>query len=373
MICTFGLRKIRKRALRRPFKPEPVSRTASTTRKPCLAENSAKRDSCLSKPAFCSPAINPDSFVAQGGHGVNAGSASRGDVAGRERDECKDSRSHTEGKRVARLHVEEQAGHQTSERERGDEANRQTKGGEAAPFEKHLPKNIRGPSAERHADYEFVSPLRDSIGHHSIYADRCQSEREHRKDNEKRKIQTRLGDGIGDELLHGGDVVERQLLVHSEDLVADSTGNAGRVKRGAHDEGHLARRESAEERLGVRQINLFPAFDVERVMPHMPDDAYDGAPTRGPRLDVGHGIDGYALADGVAMRPEAMREIRIDNGNERGARVIGIVQQAAAYERNLHRLKVARRGRALIDLHKRKVAQLRKPRDIGNGGVFEEY
>jgi hypothetical protein len=34
---------------------EPVSRTASTTRKPCWAENSVKRDSGLSKSAFWSP------------------------------------------------------------------------------------------------------------------------------------------------------------------------------------------------------------------------------------------------------------------------------------------------------------------------------
>jgi len=52
MTCMFGLRKIRNRALRRPFQPAPVYRTASTTRKPCWAENSAKRASCRSKSAF---------------------------------------------------------------------------------------------------------------------------------------------------------------------------------------------------------------------------------------------------------------------------------------------------------------------------------
>lgn len=64
-----------------------------------------------------------------------------------------------------------------------------------------------------------MGPLRDSIGHHSIYADSCESKREHGKGYEKRKIQARLGDGIGDEPIHSGDVVGRQFLAYGEDLV----------------------------------------------------------------------------------------------------------------------------------------------------------
>jgi hypothetical protein len=50
--CTFRLRKIRHRAWQRPFQPEPVSCTASSTRKPCLAENSVKPDRGRSKSTF---------------------------------------------------------------------------------------------------------------------------------------------------------------------------------------------------------------------------------------------------------------------------------------------------------------------------------
>jgi hypothetical protein len=46
-------------------------------------------------------------------------------------------------------------------------------------------------------------------------------------------------------------------------------------------------------------------------MPHVPHHSDDGAPARRKGLDVRNGIESYALTDGIRVRPEAPRKIRI--------------------------------------------------------------
>ncbi len=104
----------------------------------------------------------------------------------------------------------------------------------------------------------------------------------------------------------------------------------------------------------------------------MPYHAYDRAPARRWRFEVGNGIDCHALADGIPIWPKAARETRIHYGDELRARVIRIARQPPSDKGNLHRLKVFGCDRALVDFHVRKIAQLLQSGNIWKRRVFEE-
>ena len=72
----------------------------------------------------------------------------------------------------------------------------------------------------------------------------------------------------------------------------------------------------------------------------------------------------YSLANGIPVRPEAVREIRIHDRDKRGTCGIRFGQQSPTDERNPHRLKVAGRHRTLVDCHVRKIAEWLISRDI---------
>jgi len=83
-------------------------------RSPCLVRVAQALACCVGNE------IRAELFVPQGYDGIDTGSAARGDVARCKRDDCKHRGGHANAYRIARLHVVKQAGHQASERERGD-------------------------------------------------------------------------------------------------------------------------------------------------------------------------------------------------------------------------------------------------------------
>ena len=131
--------------------------------------------------------------------------------------------------------------------------------------------------------------------------------------------------------------------------------------------------DDPEERLRVGKVNLFAAFDVERVMFYVAHDTDDCSPARRQGLDVGYGIDGDTPTNRIAVGPEATGKIRVHDGDERRARVVGAVQQPSTHERNLHGLEVSRSGGSLVDLHVGKIAKLRKLREIADRGIFKVH
>ena len=110
------------------------------------------------------------------------------------------------------------------------------------------------------------------IGHHPIYTDRRQRNAPVlAKATERERFSQRLSDGIRDELIPWWRcVLEREAFVDGEDLLANRTGHTGGVQRSAHSEGHIARGKNSVKRLPVREVNLFAAFDVERIVLHVP-------------------------------------------------------------------------------------------------------
>ncbi len=72
------------------------------------------------------------------------------------------------------------------------------------------------------------------------------------------------------------------------------------------------------------------------------DDAHDGE-----RL---FGIEPEVFADGIVVRPEALREFLLDDDDLRRVRAVVLGEEAARDQRDLHGAEIVRAGRAQIDL-----------------------
>src|SRR6266849_8164883 len=110
-------------------------------------------------------------FVAQGDDGVDAHGASRGYVAGDERDAAEQNRDTEERERIVGADAIDQGGDEASETERSGQADADADKCYAHALAEDHTKNVGGGSAKRDADADFVGALASEVGNYAVDAD----------------------------------------------------------------------------------------------------------------------------------------------------------------------------------------------------------
>ena len=133
-------------------------------------------------------------------------------------------------------------------------------------------------------------------------------------------------------VVHGGDVVSGEVLVHAPDGLLHAGNGVERIGLRAHHEDEVVC-SGCVGVLSERQIPRFRGIaGISRVV-NIPDDA-DNRQPRPPRDSRT-----YALADSVLLRPEMPRSFFAENCHRRTALVILRSKRAATEQRNSHGLE----------------------------------
>jgi hypothetical protein len=102
--------------------------------------------------------------------------------------------------------------------------------------------------------------------------------------------------------VHRLHLVDRQRRIERPHRALDRAGDRRGVAGGANRQVHVA---DGKRRLRDRHVDLLASHLIESVVLHVADDADDGTPAEHERIAVGNGAVGNALADRLAIRPQA--------------------------------------------------------------------
>jgi hypothetical protein len=137
-------------------------------------------------------------FVAKRDHGIEATGAEGGDVAGGGGDEGESGGGKRERQRVVGRKAKELALDYAGKREGSDDAGGYTDGHEKQDFAHDHPDDVTASGAESHANADFASALRNSVGHDAVETD----------DGEERGEESEYGGEAGDHALGRKGVVD---------------------------------------------------------------------------------------------------------------------------------------------------------------------
>ena len=113
-------------------------------------------------------------LVSQRDHGIDLGGATRGDVGRDKRNQCQKARNSNKNRGVARLHLEEQAGHYAGEGKRPNNSDKDADESKFRCLGHNQSQNIAALPAQSHPYADLVRALAGCIGHNSINSDASQ-------------------------------------------------------------------------------------------------------------------------------------------------------------------------------------------------------
>src|ERR1700684_496217 len=277
--------------------------------------------------------ISHRSFVAQSDHRIHAHGASRRNAAsgcGQADKNCGDGEK---SERVARGDSKKQTVHEAREGGGRSESENCTQNSEPGSFAEHEAKDVARLGAESYTDTDFVSALRDGIGHHAVNANGCESQRDTCKNHHQRKIKFSRGYGCVHDVFHGEHSGGRDATIESPDLGFDLTRKFAGASRATNDE-----RQPAFPRLVHLRIQIVNGGFlglVQTKMFYVADHSDDGLPASGL---VARPFD--AGAEGVLVGEKLPDEGFIHNYDERSILAILSGKYASAKERNAHDRKI---------------------------------
>ena len=95
--------------------------------------------------------------------------------------------------RIGRADAVEQRRHKPGDNNRSNNPEPDTQKREPSTLAKDEAKNVAAIRAERHADAEFLSALRDAVGDHAVNPDACKHERKRCEHAEYKHREARAG------------------------------------------------------------------------------------------------------------------------------------------------------------------------------------
>src|SRR5262249_21288685 len=179
------------------------------------------------------------------------------------------------------------------------------------------------------ADADLLRALLDRIGDESVDAERREQQREQREAPEQQHGETARRHGSIDELLHGPEVVVREVRRDRLQRAAQRARQRARRHRRADDE--IVRRLILA--LTHRDVHLLAGRALERQMAHVADDA-DHAPLARAGADDD-------LADRILPGPDVARHRLVDHDHRIARRTVGRRDVPAGDDRNAHRGGIA--------------------------------
>ena len=162
------------------------------------------------------------SFSAKSGDGISFGGAKRRQKRGEQTDYGEDKSDPEEHKWIVGFRAEEERFHQPRDAGGGQQTQSESERGETRALPDDESQNIADLRAERVTNSEFTSALRDAVGYEPVEPDRCEQEREQRKQTEKRKIKLWLGEARFHQRADRRDVRDRLLWIKIPDRALDS-------------------------------------------------------------------------------------------------------------------------------------------------------
>ncbi len=147
-----------------------------------------------------------ESAHAESGHGIYAGGAAGGQVAGESGDGGEEEEHGREGGGVGGGDAEEESAESAGESPGGSDADEHADGGESERLEKNAGlQSLRG-GAEGHTDADFLGPLGDGIRDDGVDTERGKNQREEREAAEEEYDKAAGRGGFVHELLESADV-----------------------------------------------------------------------------------------------------------------------------------------------------------------------
>ena len=173
----------------------------------------------------------------------------------------------------------------------------------------------------------------DRIGDHAVDADAREQQSEHGEDAEELHGEPVVSDGCREHVVHRLDVVNRQVLIHTEHRSAHACRHPLRLASGAHH-----KRERAPRRvLRIGNIDLRVRLRVEPIRVDIADDADDLA------RELFVAPHGQPFTDRVFSGEDAAGERLVDEDDGRSLRRVTLREVASGFNRDTHRPEVVGR------------------------------
>src|SRR3984957_15780223 len=314
---------------------------------------STSRANSFRAPGMLSPArqFHPRRiFVPQRDHRIHARSPSRWKVR---REQCHRAEQHGDRdyrRGIPRLHAIQQAGHQSRQHEgRGNAQENSDKREAHALLDDHAAHILRT-RTQGHADPDFLRAQLHGIRHQSVDSDGGQQQRDAGENHQQRHIEISALRGFRTHLIHGANMRDRQAAARGAKLFLNFRAEGKWFDLGAHDPGNwndaIIERGHAIRHLRHGNVHDRLGIAVEAAVSHVADNSNDFA-RRLFEFRAHSFADRDALAHGIRVLPIFLGHALVDQDDRFRAAVVAVRKHAAAQQRNLENVKIARRERAI--------------------------